>query len=100
MSRRAFLPSYDPTNDDERGTALERVITPALVVCSGISLEYLFSSTEAGAGTKVGASKVLRRERQLRRRAEAARDAAEARERDLMRELKRERARRRRAEAA
>ena len=54
----------------------------------------------AGAGTKVGASKVLRRERQLRRRAEAARDAAEARERDLMRELKRERARRRRAEAA
>ena len=54
----------------------------------------------AGAGTKAGASKVLRRERQLRRRAEAARDAAEARERDLMRELKRERARRRRAEAA
>jgi hypothetical protein len=53
MSRRAFLPSYDPTNDDERGTALERVITPALIVCSGISLEYLFSSTEAGAGTKV-----------------------------------------------
>jgi hypothetical protein len=54
----------------------------------------------AGAGTKVGASKVLQKERQLRRRAEAARDAAEARERDLTRELKRERARRRRAEAA
>ena len=53
-----------------------------------------------GAGTKVGASKVLLKERQLRRRAEAARDAAEARERDLTRELQRERARRRRAEAA
>ena len=64
----------------------------------------LGSSPEAraggGAGTKVGASKVLLKERQLRRRAEAARDAAEARERDLTRELQRERARRRRAEAA
>jgi uncharacterized protein YbcC (UPF0753/DUF2309 family) len=53
LARRAFLPTYDPFNDDERGTNLERVITPALIVCSGISLEYLFSTTDGGAGTKV-----------------------------------------------
>jgi len=53
LARRAFLPSYDPFNDDERGSNLEGVITPALVVCSGISLEYLFSTVEGGAGTKV-----------------------------------------------
>jgi formate hydrogenlyase subunit 3/multisubunit Na+/H+ antiporter MnhD subunit len=53
LARRAFLPSYDPFNDDDRGTNLERVITPALIVCSGISLEYLFSTTDGGAGTKV-----------------------------------------------
>ena len=58
------------------------------------------ASAGAGAGTKLGASRVLQKERQLRRRAEAARDAAEARERDLTRELQRERARRRRAEAS
>mmetsp|Transcript_63280 Transcript_63280/g.142714 ORF Transcript_63280/g.142714 Transcript_63280/m.142714 type:complete len:493 (-) Transcript_63280:1178-2656(-) len=53
LARRAFLPSYDPWGDDERGTHLERVLTPALVVCSGISLEYLYSGTDGGAGTKV-----------------------------------------------
>merc|ERR1719502_1829814 len=53
LARRAFMPSYDPMNDDDRGTNLEFVITPALIVCSGISLEYFFSCTESGAGTKV-----------------------------------------------
>mmetsp|Transcript_116980 Transcript_116980/g.376278 ORF Transcript_116980/g.376278 Transcript_116980/m.376278 type:complete len:1347 (+) Transcript_116980:79-4119(+) len=53
LARRAFLASYDPFNDDERGTNLELVITPALVVCSGINLEYLYSTTDGGAGTKV-----------------------------------------------
>jgi uncharacterized protein YbcC (UPF0753/DUF2309 family) len=56
LDRRAFLPSYDPFADDARGTSLERVITPALVVCSGINLEYLFSTIDVdvhGAGTKV-----------------------------------------------
>jgi len=53
LSRRFFLPSYDPFNDDDRGTNLEAVITPAIVVCSGISLEYYFSTTDGGAGTKV-----------------------------------------------
>lgn len=55
MDRRAFLPSYDPTCDDVRGTNLENVLAPALVVCSGINLEYLFSTVSSnihGAGTK------------------------------------------------
>lgn len=55
MDRRVFLPSYDPTYDDERGTNLESVLAPALVVCSGINLEYLFSTVSSnvhGAGTK------------------------------------------------
>jgi hypothetical protein len=52
LARRAFLPSYDPWGDDERGTKLQNVLTPAIVVCSGISLEYLFSTVDGGAGTK------------------------------------------------
>jgi len=58
MDRRAFLPSYDPFDDDERGTNLETVLTPALVVGSGISLEYFFSTVDGGAGTKVPANVV------------------------------------------
>lgn len=50
---RAFLLSYDPFQDDATGTSLQRILTPALVVCSGINLEYLFSLYEHGAGTKV-----------------------------------------------
>lgn len=52
LDRRAFLPSYDPFEDDERGTNLESVLTPALLVGSSISLEYLFSTVNGGAGTK------------------------------------------------
>merc|ERR1719316_2445933 len=44
LSRRAFLPSYDPFNDDDDGSNLMTVLAPALIVCSGISLEYLFST--------------------------------------------------------
>jgi uncharacterized protein YbcC (UPF0753/DUF2309 family) len=56
LDRRSFLPSYDPYSDDDNGTNLEHVLAPALIVCSGINLEYLFSTTESethGAGTKV-----------------------------------------------
>eukprot|EP01040_Poterioochromonas_malhamensis_P001803 gene1803-1929_t len=56
LDRRAFLPSYDPYSDDDEGTNLEHVLAPALVVCSGINLEYLFSTIDVdhhGAGTKV-----------------------------------------------
>lgn len=55
LDRRVFLPSYDPYSDDIRGTNLEHVLAPALNVCSGINLEYLFSTIDAdhhGAGTK------------------------------------------------
>ena len=41
LERRAFLPSYDPYSDDEKGTNLERVLAPSLVVGSGINLEYV-----------------------------------------------------------
>jgi hypothetical protein len=56
LDRRAFLPSYDPLSDDDQGTNLEHVLAPALIVCSGINLEYLFSTIDVdhhGAGTKV-----------------------------------------------
>ena len=53
LDRRAFLPNYDPFNDDDEGTNLQTVLTPALVVGSGINLEYFFSTTDGGAGTKV-----------------------------------------------
>lgn len=55
LDRRVFLPAYDPLSDDDAGTNLEHVLAPALVVCSGINLEYLFSTIDAehhGAGTK------------------------------------------------
>jgi len=53
FDRRVFMPHYDPFNDDDEGTNLQTVITPALVVGSGISLEYFFSCVDGGAGTKV-----------------------------------------------
>lgn len=55
LDGRAFLLSYDPFEDDAQGTSLQRILTPALVVCSGINLEYLFSSSHEGhgSGTKV-----------------------------------------------
>ena len=43
LERRVFLPSYDPYADDEKGTNLERVLAPALVVGSGINLECVES---------------------------------------------------------
>jgi len=55
LDRRVFLPSYDPFTDDENGSQLEFILGPALNVCSGINLEYLFSTIandRHGAGTK------------------------------------------------
>ena len=49
--RRVFMPSYNPATDDDQGTKLEGVLAPALIVCSGINLEYLFSTVN-GIGTK------------------------------------------------
>jgi uncharacterized protein YbcC (UPF0753/DUF2309 family) len=55
FDRRKFLPSYDPYLDDDEGTQLESVLAPALNVCSGINLEYFFSTIAIhrhGAGSK------------------------------------------------
>jgi len=55
MDRRAFLTSYDPTVDDEKGTVLAGLLRAAVPVCAGINLEYYFSRVDNagyGCGTK------------------------------------------------
>ena len=55
MDRRAFLTSYDPTQDDADHSILGRILAAAVPVCGGISLEYYFSyvdPTGFGCGTK------------------------------------------------
>jgi len=56
MDRRAFLTSYDPTQDDAEGTVLTRLMQAAVPVCGGINLEYYFSFVDPtgwGCGTKL-----------------------------------------------
>lgn len=56
MDRRTFLTSYDPTQDDEQGAILARILAAAVPVCAGISLEYYFSRVDSpgwGCGTKL-----------------------------------------------
>jgi uncharacterized protein YbcC (UPF0753/DUF2309 family) len=56
MDRRAFLTSYDPTQDDAELTILTRILQAVVPVCGGISLEYYFSYTDPtgwGCGTKL-----------------------------------------------
>ena len=56
LDRRAFLTSYDPTQDDERSSILERLLQAVIPVCAGINLEYYFSyvdPTGYGCGTKL-----------------------------------------------
>jgi uncharacterized protein YbcC (UPF0753/DUF2309 family) len=56
MDRRAFLVSYDPTQDDPEHTILTRVLQAAVPVCAGINLEYYFSYIDPagwGCGTKL-----------------------------------------------
>lgn len=55
LDRRAFLQSYDPTQDPD-GAILERILTAVVPVAAGIGLEYYFSSVDNrryGCGTKV-----------------------------------------------
>ncbi|WP_437321868.1 YbcC family protein [Sorangium sp. So ce385] len=55
LDRRAFLASYDPTQDPS-GAILERVLLAAGPVGAGINLEYYFSRVDNlryGAGTKL-----------------------------------------------
>ncbi len=56
LDRRAFLTSYDPTQDDEQATILARILAAAIPVCAGINLEYYFSTVDPdgyGCGSKL-----------------------------------------------
>jgi uncharacterized protein YbcC (UPF0753/DUF2309 family) len=56
LDRRAFLVSYDPSQDDSAHTILARILAAALPVCAGINLEYYFCRVDPtgwGCGTKL-----------------------------------------------
>ncbi len=56
LDRRAFLASYDPTQDDAEQTILTRILQAVVPVCAGISLEYYFSFVDPygyGCATKL-----------------------------------------------
>lgn len=56
MDRRAFMHSYDPTQDDVDSTILGRILAPVIPVCEGINLTYFFSYVDSrgwGSGTKL-----------------------------------------------
>ncbi len=56
LDRRAFLVSYDPTQDDAAATILARILGAVIPVCSGINLEYYFSCIDSpgwGSGSKL-----------------------------------------------
>jgi uncharacterized protein YbcC (UPF0753/DUF2309 family) len=56
LDRRAFLTSYDPTQDDAEHSILARILQAVVPVCAGINLEYYFSyvdPTGYGCGTKL-----------------------------------------------
>jgi uncharacterized protein YbcC (UPF0753/DUF2309 family) len=55
LDRRAFLVSYDPAKD-ETGQTLVSILSAVVPVCSGINLEYFFSTMDKevyGCGTKL-----------------------------------------------
>lgn len=56
LDRRAFLQSYDPDQDDDQHSILERILQAVIPVCAGINLEYYFSFVDPvgyGCGTKL-----------------------------------------------
>ncbi len=56
LDRRAFLTSYNPTQDDDCSSILEGMLRAVIPVCAGINLEYYFSyvdPTGYGCGTKL-----------------------------------------------
>jgi uncharacterized protein YbcC (UPF0753/DUF2309 family) len=56
LDRRAFLTSYDPTQDDPLSSTLAGLLRAVVPVCAGINLEYYFSSVDPtgyGCGTKL-----------------------------------------------
>lgn len=56
LDRRAFMQTYDSTQDDADGKVLNRILQAVIPVCGGISLEYYFSCVDHvgyGAGNKL-----------------------------------------------
>ncbi len=56
LDRRAFLVSYDPTQDGGDAPILTRILQAVFPVCAGINLEYYFSYVDSvgwGCGTKL-----------------------------------------------
>jgi uncharacterized protein YbcC (UPF0753/DUF2309 family) len=56
LDRRAFLTSYDPTQDNENSEILSRILQAVFPVCAGINLEYYFSYVDSagyGCGSKL-----------------------------------------------
>jgi uncharacterized protein len=56
LDRRSFLVSYDPKQDDSKGSILESIMRAVIPVCGGISLEYYFSTVDPevyGCGSKL-----------------------------------------------
>jgi uncharacterized protein len=56
LDRRAFLTSYDPSQDDAESSILTRVLQAVFPISAGISLEYYFSTVDNagfGCGTKL-----------------------------------------------
>ncbi len=56
LDRRAFLCSYDPTQDDPECSILTRILKAVVPVAAGINLEYYFSFVDNlgyGAGSKL-----------------------------------------------
>ena len=56
LDRRAFLASYDPTQDTPDSAVLARTLAAVFPVCGGINLEYYFSHVDSagyGCGTKL-----------------------------------------------
>lgn len=47
LDRRSFLQSYDPAQDDADLTILGRILGAVVPVCSGINLQYFFSSVDS-----------------------------------------------------
>ncbi|MCA9063622.1 MAG: DUF2309 domain-containing protein [Planctomycetaceae bacterium] len=56
LDRRAFLASYDPSQDDGDSSVLAGILSAVIPVCAGISLEYYFSTVDTegyGCGSKL-----------------------------------------------
>lgn len=56
MDRRAFMHSYDPTQDDADSSILARILSAVIPVCEGINLQYYFSASDSsgwGCGSKL-----------------------------------------------